>query len=89
MELLFFSSPTCGKCKTVYEWWNSFVADNTWLDFKIIDTSLSLDAARKYEIRSLPSFVLRDGDGVYLAHISDTPARGAVERMVEKFRGSI
>ena len=87
MKLLFFSGPTCSKCKIVYTWWNDFVINNSWLDFEIVDTSLSLEEAKKYGVHALPSFVLVNKDDEFVHAVFSSSARGDVEMMVAKYRG--
>lgn len=90
MKSLFcFSSPTCVKCKTVEGWLGDFMKVNQWCRFFLIDTSLSLDEAREYNISSLPAFVLLDEDGTVLAEMGGFPQRGSLEKMVAPYRGDV
>lgn len=76
--ILYFTSPTCSKCKIVERWLSGFVEENSWADFTMIDTSKSLDEARKYNVSSLPGFVLVDEDGQMIGKICGIPDKSAV-----------
>jgi hypothetical protein len=84
--VLYFTSPSCGKCKIVSKWWNDFVAEHTGYDFSVVDTSLTLEEAKRYSIQQLPGFVILDEKGAYLGKIVGSPSAGELDRLLMKFK---
>lgn len=85
-SVLYFTSPTCGKCKIVEKWWNDFVSEHTTYDFILVDTSLSLEEAKQYGIQQLPGFAIVDEDGTLLGKMVGSPSAGELDRMLLKFK---
>lgn len=56
-ELLFFTSPSCNKCKS-YKHIIDMLRDTWKLTITNIDITKVSNLAEKYDIQSLPSFVL-------------------------------
>ena len=83
-KVLYFTSPTCGKCKIVEKWWNEFVETHTTFDFAVVDTSASLEEARRYGVQQLPGFVVVDESGDLIDKMVGSPAAGELERMLMK-----
>jgi hypothetical protein len=84
--VLYLTSPTCGKCKIVDKWWNDFVAEHSGYNFSVVDTSLSLEEARRYGVQQLPGFVVLDDKEKYLGKLVGSPAAGDLDRLLMKFK---
>lgn len=60
MELLVFSSDTCGPCRAL----KNSISDNSLdIPYRIVDVTQQPDLARKYRISSLPTLVVVNIDG--------------------------
>jgi hypothetical protein len=84
--VLYFTSPSCGKCKIVSKWWNDFVVEHSGYNFSIVDTSLTLEEAKRYNVQQLPGFVLLDENDAYLGKMVGSPAAGELDRLLMKFK---
>lgn len=81
--VLYFTSPTCTKCKIVDTWWTSFVEGNSKYNYKIVDTAETLDEARLYKVGNLPAFVLLGEDGSYIDMVQGAPGRSALQALMD------
>jgi len=65
--LYYFTSPTCGPCKTFRP-----IVDNTvselGIPIKYIDISRTMDMANKYDIRSVPTCIIIKDNQVLNRH---------------------
>jgi thiol-disulfide isomerase/thioredoxin len=72
-NVLFFSSPTCPGCKAVLKYWGNIIKEYEY-EYFYIDTSLSLEEAKKYHVMRLPTILIENG-GKELARIEGTIMR--------------
>lgn len=62
-QILFFSSPWCGPCRQMKTMLNESIQNE--LNIEIIDISVDIDKATKYQVMNVPTFiVLEDGKEV-------------------------
>jgi thioredoxin 1 len=65
LQVLYFSAPWCGPCKMFGPAFDEVVAEFDDIDVKKINIDEDLEAARKYEVMSIPTVIL-EKDGVQL-----------------------
>ena len=58
LEVLYFSAPWCGPCKIFGPAFDEIVAEFDNIDVKKINVDEDLEAARKYDVMSIPTVVL-------------------------------
>jgi thioredoxin-like negative regulator of GroEL len=61
MKILKFYATWCAPCKALSATINS-IKDEITLEIKEIDSDENMDMARKYNVRSLPTMIMVDGD---------------------------
>ena len=82
--VIFFSSPTCHKCKDVQKYWDDLVENNTGYNFSYEDTSVSLDRAQKFRVMVLPTILICEGD-TELARVSGYVSKGILQEFLYKW----
>lgn len=65
LEVLYFSAPWCGPCKMFGPAFDETVAEFDDIDVKKINIDIELEAAKKYEVMSIPTVIL-EKNGVAL-----------------------
>lgn len=58
LQVLFFTSPTCGFCPFIEDILKRIVAEVDHLELKVIDISNDISLAEEYEIVAIPTIVL-------------------------------
>jgi thioredoxin-like negative regulator of GroEL len=61
MKILKFYATWCAPCKALSATINS-IKDEITLEIEEIDSDENMDMARKYNVRSLPTMIMVDGD---------------------------
>lgn len=60
-KVLYFTAIWCGPCKKTRPIVEELISNNE-ADIQIIDADSELDLIKKYEIRSIPTFILLEND---------------------------
>jgi thioredoxin-like negative regulator of GroEL len=82
--VVFFSSPTCHKCKDVQKYWNDLVENNTGYNFKHEDTSVELVLAQKFKVMVLPTILIMDEDRE-VARVSGYVSKGILQEFLYRW----
>ena len=64
VRLMDFHADWCGPCKTQDPILEDLVADYEEIDFEKIDVDENQDVANQYQVRSLPTVVVENDEGI-------------------------
>lgn len=82
LQVLYFSAPWCGPCKMFGPAFDETVAEFNDIDVKKINIDEDLEAARKYEVMSIPTVVL-EKDGVTLFRAKGVMPKTQLKDLIE------
>ena len=70
MKLIKFGAKWCGPCKVMVPIVENILNKNSSLEFEDIDIEDNINLTDSYNIKSVPTFVIVDGDDVEIARTS-------------------
>ncbi|NCD10741.1 MAG: thioredoxin [Negativicutes bacterium] len=81
-KLLLFTTPYCEPCKAFKPIFISERAKYHDVSFSIVDATEERELARKYKVRSVPTLVLLDDNGVQIGYKSEPYNEDDIYRVV-------
>lgn len=81
----YFTADWCGPCKKVRPIVEDINRESSGLKFQIIDADTSIDLITKFEIKSIPTFVLVK-DGEVVDRITGAQTRDVLEKFLDDER---
>lgn len=69
MNIMYFSADWCAPCKATKPIVQEFIKDNPEPKVYIIDADQETDLVNKFQVRSIPTFILVDGEKELKRHI--------------------
>ena len=83
VRLLDFYADWCGPCKTQNPILDELVDDYGEVDFQKVDVDEDQETANQYQVRSLPTVIVENDDGVVDRFVGVTQ-RGDIEAALQK-----
>ena len=62
MRLMHFTANWCQPCKMMKPMIESIVSDRDDIEYIVVDVDENVETAQNYEIRSIPTFILFNGE---------------------------
>jgi thioredoxin 1 len=62
MRLMHFTANWCQPCKMMKPMIESIVSDRNDIEYIVVDVDENVETAQNYEIRSIPTFILFNGE---------------------------
>jgi thioredoxin 1 len=75
--IFYFTADWCNPCKKVKPIVEELNREQTVANFQIIDVDIEMELAKKFEVRSIPTFILMK-DGVEINRITGAQTRDSL-----------
>ncbi len=75
--IFYFTADWCNPCKKVKPVVEELNREQTVANFQIIDVDIEMELAKKFEVRSIPTFILMK-DGVEINRITGAQTRDSL-----------
>jgi thioredoxin 1 len=79
--VFYFTADWCGPCKKVKPIVEELNREQTSASFQIIDVDMEMELAKKFEIRSVPTFILIK-DGVETNRLTGAQTKNQLEDFI-------
>ena len=81
MNAFYFTADWCNPCKKVRQIVEEINSESFDLKFKIIDADLNIELVKKFEIKSIPTFIVVD-DGEVLRRLTGSQTKNILEKFL-------
>jgi thioredoxin 1 len=81
MNAFYFTADWCNPCKKVRPIVEEINRESFDLKFQIIDADLNIELVKKFEIKSIPTFIVVD-DGEVLRRLTGSQTKNTLEKFL-------
>ena len=81
-QVYYFTADWCGPCKKVRPIVEELSRDQSEVKFQIIDVDSEGELARKFEVKSIPTFILIE-DGKEVNRLTGAKTRNDLEKFIK------
>ena len=81
-HVLYFTADWCGPCKKVRPIVEELNRDQSEIKFQLIDVDSEGELARKFEVRSIPTFIKIE-DGKEVARVTGAQTKKDLEKFIK------
>jgi thioredoxin 1 len=82
MNAFYFTADWCNPCKKVRPIVEDINRESTGIKFQIIDADSNIELLKKFEIKSIPTFILLDGPDI-INRITGAQTRDSLEKFLD------
>lgn len=80
-HILYFTADWCNPCKKVKPIVEELNRESSDVKFQVIDADAETELVKKFEVRSVPTFIVLDG-GVEINRVSGAQTRDQLESLM-------
>lgn len=81
-QVYYFTADWCGPCKKVRPIVEELSRDQSEVKFQIIDVDSAGELARRFEVKSIPTFILIE-DGEQIGRITGAQTKNDLEKFIQ------
>lgn len=81
MNAFYFTADWCNPCKKVRPIVEDINRESTDIKFQIIDADSNIELLKKFEVKSIPTFILLDGSDI-VNRITGAQTRDSLEKFL-------
>lgn len=86
MRVLKFGAVWCSGCIVMKPRWQEIEKENPWLKTEYYDFDENKEIAKKYNIKTLPTFVFLDNEEKELLRLVGEVDKPSILKLIEKFK---